>query len=483
MNVVDNIVSFFDPNAGFKRAQKRQAIKLLKRGFEGARKDRRTKGWRVNELDNDIKLSELQTLSARSRDLYRNNPYANNAHSTIANSITGTGILPAIQDKVKKVWESWADNIYCDFDENLNFYGIQNLCALTLSINGEVLVLRVKTKSKNNNVPLELKVVTAKYLDTTKDVAQLNGGGYISGGIQYDKFGKRIGYYIFDTDPNISLYTQSTFWNKEDVIHLFKVDEPGQSRGVAFGSSSMMNLRDYDDYADAQLVRQKIAACFAAFVTSEYQEGVPDSTAENGILEKMEPGTIEHLEPGKEISFASPPPTDGYADYSRNILTGIASGFGVTYESMTSDLSNVNFSSGRMGWLNQQAKIETYQWFIIVPKFCDTVWLWFVEAAILAGLINKTTNRKIAWTTPRREMIDPVKETNGLLAKVRGGLMSWQEAVRSLGFTPEEILEEMKASKKMFDDAELQPECDPRYDVKTPYGTEPEEKNANTNKG
>jgi len=37
---------------------------------------------------------------------------------------------------------------------------------------------------------------------------------------------------------------------------------------------------------------------------------------------------------------------------------------------MTGDLSNVNFSSGRMGDLEQGRNREAVQWFIVIPKLC-----------------------------------------------------------------------------------------------------------------
>lgn len=467
MNVLDNVIAFFNPTAGLKRLQRRAAINTLKRGFEAARRDKRTKGWKTDHVETNPSLSDLHLMKQRSRDLFNNNPYANNAHTTIAHSVTGTGIIPAIvNEKLKKIWKDWADDIACDYDEQLNFYGIQNLVMQTMSVHGECLVLRIKTDNKER-VPLELKVISTRYLDKMKDTDKAKSGGYINGAIEYDANGKRKGYWIYKQDPTLSYDLESIFWKKEDVIHLFKVDEPGQNRGVPFGVSSIGRLRDFDDYEDAQLIRQKIAACFSVFVTDTGNEGFgQDHTDEysEGRLEKLEPGIIEHLEPGKSVTFASPPAADGFDKYSRNVLTGISSGFGITYESMTGDLSNVNFSSGRMGWLSANMKTEAFQWFIMVPKLCDGVWKWFVDAAVIAGKISKNTPVKIEWTPPRRQMIDPVKETKGLLEQVRAGFISWQEAVRSLGYTPDEILEEMKKSATLFEAAKLRPTSDPRFD-------------------
>lgn len=473
MNIVDKLVSFFDPNAGLKRVQKRMAIENIERGFEAARRDRRTNGWGTNEEGyNDSRtLSEITTLRDRSRNLFKNNPYAFRAHNSIVNNSIGIGILPAItNEKLKKVWAGWADKLSCDFDGLNNFYGLQSLVMKTMSVHGEVLILRCTRKDKKGQVPIELKVLAPVFLDSSK--FDVRGGKIIKGGIEFDQYGKRIGYWIFNTNPADESKSESKFWKESDVIHLFQVDEPGQIRGIPWGTPSMMSLRDFDDYADAQLMRQKVAACFSVFITEPSDGGGLLSGANNDDnLEKVSPGIIEHLAPGKQVTFAAPPAAEGYSEYSRNVLTSVAVGYGTTYEAMSGDLSNVNFSSGRMGWIEFGRNIEVWQWNIIIPRFCDVVWKWFLDGAIIGGLLPKSTPDVITWTAPRRQMIDPVKEVKGLVDQVRAGLMSWQEAVRSLGFTPEEVLAEMISAKKLFDESGLAPYVDPRFD-KQQFGPE-----------
>ena len=70
----------------------------------------------------------------------------------------------------------------------------------------------------------------------------------------------------------------------------------------------------------------------------------------------------------------------------------------MSYEAMTGDLSHVNYSSGRMGWLEYQRMIETWQNFILIPKLCAKVWLWFVEAGNLLGILPKDTPKTVEWT-------------------------------------------------------------------------------------
>ncbi len=143
-------------------------------------------------------------------------------------------------------------------------------------------------------------------------------------------------------------------------------------------------------------------------------------------------------------------------------LRAIATGFGITYESLTQDYSQVNFSSGRMGHIEFQRNIEQWRWNLLIPRLCEPVWDWFVEAAELAGLVSAKRITRASWTAPRREMIDPLKETEAQIKAVRGGLKSLSGAIREQGNDPEKQFEEMASDNDILDKYRLQLDSDPR---------------------
>jgi lambda family phage portal protein len=216
-------------------------------------------------------------------------------------------------------------------------------------------------------------------------------------------------------------------------------------------TSVMMKVKDFDDFEDAQLMQQKVAACFAAFITKESDDTATASDDnDDDNTERIEPGIIEHLHQGEEVSFANPPSTSGQETFGRMTLRGIAAGAGLSYETLSGDLSNVNFSSGRMGWLEMHRNISEWQERIMITQFCDPIWSWFIQGAKIAG---KTKDDQIAasWTPPRREMIDPVKEVNGLTTLCQAGFDSYQNTLRTLGLDPEVVLKQMADDIKNFD--------------------------------
>jgi lambda family phage portal protein len=482
MNPFENIIRFFSPTLALVRAKANYALSQI-RLYDAAGNSSRTKGWRAtNASVNTENLMGLFTLRARSRELVRNNPYAKKAIHIIANNTIGAGIRPKINKakkrdkKIMDAWKDWGETTQCDFDGSFTFYGLQALVMKSVAEAGEVLIRKRKVNTggatgKKNIIPLKLQVIEADLLDHTKNISNGIGEGYIMQGVEFDGSGKKIGYWLYDRHPydNTTPGMISTFVPIAEVIHVYSVERPGQVRGVPFLAPSMMKLRDFDDYEDAQLMRQKIAACFSVFVTdsAENLTGNIKGTQKNSageLSERVTPGIIEHLPAGKQVSFASPPGTTGYGDYSKTQLRGIAAGIGVTYEALTGDLSNVNFSSGRMGWLEFHRQVQAWQNNLIIPKFCAEAWTWFLDACNIQGVTN-LESISADWTPPRREMIDPVKEVKGMTDEIRAGLASWADTVSELGYDPEELMITLASETKMFKDAALMLTCDPRYDA------------------
>lgn len=473
MNILDSVISYVSPAAALKRTTARAKAVVLAdsiRKYEAAAKGRRTDGWNSAGSSSNTEIrTALTILRDRSRDMVRNNPYAKRAMQVIGTNTVGTGIRPTASagkqaaKKIKEAWKYWAESTKCDHSGTFDFYGLQSLVMKSVAESGECLV--IKRRSADQTVPLELQVVEADLIDHNHDGETRSDGSYTIQGIEFNESGKRVGYWLYNRHPGESGgFIGSKLVPASDVLHIYRVERPGQVRGVPFGTSGLLRLKDFDDFEDAQLMRQKIAACFSIFVTDPQGDSTAGTDAQLEALSKVEPGTIEYLKPGKEVTFASPPPAEGYSEYSTTILHAIAMAYGVTYESLTGDLSNVNFSSARMGWLEFHRLVNEYQSYMLIPRLCRPVWAWFMEALKIS--IN-TLDASITaeWTTPRREMINPVEEIKAMSEAVRSGFMTWSEAIRQSGYDPEVVVAELKSDFDIFDANGFMLACDARYDA------------------
>ena len=468
MNRLEQLIAFVSPTMALERERARQITSHI-RSFDAAKKGRRTASWLASGTSANAEIYAASSiLRNRSRELTRNNPFVKRAVQSISNNTIGVGIRVKVisknkreRERLQKTWTDWSDKTECDFEDRLNFGGIQKLVFRAVIESGDCLIL--KRRNKDKKVPLELQVLEIDYLDISKNSLTANSGGdYSFMGIEFNGKGKRIGYWLFDRHPNdVNTIgnTISRLVPASDVIHVYELLRAGQQLGVPFGVSAFLRVRDMDEYNDAQVVRQKIAACYTVNITREGAGTVLDASS-TSELERVEPGMINVLNPGETIAFGTPPSVEGFGEFSRAIMQGVAAGFGLTYETLTGDLSNVNFSSGRMGWIEMHRNIEDWQWNVIIPQLCDPVWKWFVEAAELVGVTSVSSTAE--WTPPRRQMIDPAKEIKGINAQIRNGLISWNDAVREQGYDPEEVLLEIAATNKALDEAKIILDCDPR---------------------
>jgi lambda family phage portal protein len=469
MNALDKVIGYFNPNALERRLRARYAVEALStRRYDAATKGRRTSGWnRANTSANTEISRALVQLRDTSRDMTRNNVWARRAIRVISNNVVGSGIVPspqgskALNKKLMQIWKEWAEKKKCDFDSIHNIYGLQKLVMRSIVESGEAIIR--KRRSTDKNVPIELQVVESDYLDHLKNADKTQDGGWITMGVEFDSNGKRVAYWLYDKHPADGA-TASTRISATEVAHVYFCERPGQVRGVPFGVASMLRLNDFNDFEDAELVKQKIAACYTAFVSGD-ADGSALTEDEEEEATRMEPGAIEYLSPGKTVTMASPPQNNTFPEFSRKILLGAAAGYDMTYEALTGDLSNVNYSSGRMGWLEFHRSIEDWQWNMMIPMFCDIVWGWFMDALIVSQTIRETQRVEASWTPPRRQMIDPSKEVKGMSDEVRNGFKSWSEVVRESGYNPDDVLTELASDFKKFDDAGVKLACDPRWDA------------------
>lgn len=441
-------------------------FKPKKRKFEGAARTKRTSGWCSRGGDaNSVISGDLFTLRQRSRDLRRNNSMAKRAIEVTTNGVVGRGIQTRVisngQESIQQKWNDWAGTTKCDYDGRHNLKGLQRLIMDAVQESGEVLIRR--RFIDDPEFPVQYQVLESDFLNSNVVGGKSQNGNTIIQGIEFDQNGKRVGYHVYETHPgssSASLSIQTNFIPASEMIHLFRQERPGQVRGVPWSSSNMIRIKDLDDFQDAQLMRQKIAALFTAFVQDISAEVECDDTSDFGA--SMEPGIIEELPPGKTVTFASPPSVENYKEFTSVELHTIAAGYGLSYESMTGDLSEVNFSSARMGWLEMQRNFDAWRDGLMIHGFLDPVFADFLWMMRVTG-VQVSPGTKSKHIPPKREMIDPTKEVPATIKKIRAGLSSLSDEISAQGKDPDEVLEQWEKDQAKTEEKGLKLDSNPKY--------------------
>jgi lambda family phage portal protein len=345
----------------------------------------------------------------------------------------------------------------------------------TVVESGEVLVRRRFRRVEDGfPLPMQIQILEPDFLDLSKDVPKTASGGRIVQGVEFDAIGRRIAYWLFNEHPGGSQsFGASIRVSADNVRHVFRPTRAGQVRAPSWFAPVLLRFRDFDEFEDATLMKQKIAACLS-IVTSdpdgvnEPLGGTEGTDAVSGAATDMlEPGAIINLAPGRTVDVVQPPRVSEYSDYARTNLRAIATGLGVTYEDLTGDYADMPFSAARMSRLRHWARVEDWRWRIVIPQFCVPVFGWAMEAAAIMAQVRVGVDEDpgaivAEWTGQPAPMIDPVNEGLAYQRNIRSGILPWQEAIRERGYDPIEVLRQMKEDMKAFDDAGIILDSDPR---------------------
>jgi lambda family phage portal protein len=473
-NWLDRAIGYVSPQSQLRRVRARMATELVMRHYEAAGIGRRTQGWKRTNADvNAATAPFVGTIRDQARDLVRNNAYAESALKTIVNQAVGWGLVAKAEPMNRRAmatWNEWAGTTACDADGRNDFPGLQKLIVRSVAESGEVLVRRrIRRPEDGLPIPLQIQVLEPDFLDTAKHGIKLPNGGRIVYGVEFDPIGRKVAYWLFPEHPGNSAFPAAASQRipAEGLLHVFRQTRPGQARAGSWFAPVILRMKDFDEYEDATLMKQKIAACLAVITSdvdgSAASLGTADDTSAPGV-DLIEPGSILNVPPGRTVEVVQPPSVREYKDYSETSLRAQAAGLGVTYEDMTGDYTELPFSAARMSRLRIWDCVEDTRWRMLVPQFCDPVWKWAMQASEIMGTGSAPAAR---WTAPPMAMIEPDKEGLAIQRNVRSGIQTLSDAIRERGYDPDEFLAELAADFKKLDALGLILDIDPRKMTQT----------------
>lgn len=450
VRAVDRLVGAISPDAGLRRHRSRE---LLARAYEGAS---RRDGWnpkRAGASANTDHAADGASLRARSRSLEQNVPYIAQGMRAHTANIVGTGITPRWSGPEAKAhgdaWLAWGAQADADGRQDIN--GLIKTAHHTAQRDGEVLVrLRPRRAEDGLVVPLQLQLLEIDWLDSER-TGVIDGRTVIQG-IAYDGIGKVAGYYLFDQHPGELANFRfrraaSTFVSADRIIHYFAPTRPGQGRGFPRIAPVIARTRDFMLYEDAEQHRKNLETRLAVVASGDVNAMAgPDSSqealTEARSLGELPSGGLMQLPAGTGLTVVEPKAAPGYVEYCKMQLHLIAAGAGWTYEMMTGDVREVNFSSARIRRLDYKREAEQEQWLSLIPILMTRIVQAFANAAELAGVVRKA-DYNVRYATPKWEYVNPKEDVASDVAEIAGGLSSFSEKLRARGYEPEEVFTEL----------------------------------------
>lgn len=449
---------------------------------------KRTVGWRApTTSSNQGVLANLTTLRDRSRAATRNDGYAKGVIDKLVTNIIGTGIKPLSQAKdpafrlaLQALWLRWTDE--SDADGLLDFYGQQSLATRTWLEGGETFArLRDRLPSDGLSVPLQVQLLEPELCPHTHDV--FSATNKVRAGIEFNAIGRRTAYYFHPSRPEYDDYDQSVLRRipADRVCHIYDQLRAGQLRGIPHLTQALISLYELDKYDDATLMRQQIANLFAGFIkrpanigtdetlhpmTGEALETAPDGSE----MLTMEAGMMQELGEGEDITFSNPPGPNGYDEFMRQQLSGVAAATGVPYEVLTGDMRGVNDRTVRLVLLEFRRRIQAWQHQVLVFQFCRPVWKAWMDRVFLSGALpipidylnDPSPWADVKWVPHGWPYMHPVQDVTAEEKAVRAGFKSRSAVVSEHGEDAEVVDQEQQNDNTRADALGLKYDSDGR---------------------
>ena len=444
---------------------------------QAASTGRRLGGWRpTGSGPNAIVAASGPELVRRSRDLQRNNPHARRAIGLVPTHVVGIGIKPRpmcrnnqVRKALSELWAEWVK--VSDADGVLDFYGQQVLAVREMGEAGESFArLRTRRLSDGLPVPLQVQLLPAEQVPLEYNTPY--GTNSVTQGIERNALLRRVAYWCRSEHPNdwtggmlrVDLSPRPV--PAEDMCHLYNVIRIGQLRGLPWLAGAVTTLHQLGSYLDAELLRKQMAAALVAFVRKAFSEDIPpeQAAAAFGQLQQMladlptvelEPGTVQYLNPGEDITFSQPADVGAnFEAFVRVNLQSAAAALDVLYEELSGDWSRANDRLFRAQFNTFKRQVQQWQYGLVVAQFSQPVWDRFVTYAVSSGALKQPKSvsdaelRRVAWLPHRHEYIQPVQDVEATALEMEIGLNSRANAVAERGDDVEDIDDQVEQDRQ-----------------------------------
>ena len=457
------------------------------RSYAAAAVNRLTADFTIQNVSPDTDLfRDMRIMRARSRQLSKNDPYFVQFRSLIRKNLVGAEGLRLNVRSVSNykqdgtiVYDVMANRMieqaFTEFSRKQNFTTsktitrpeFERLTVDTVCVDGEAFIRRVKG-FPGNPFKYALQIIPADCLDERLNT-QLPNGNYIRLGVEKNKWDQPVAYHLRKANPVDFVTGNGTEYlvpteriDASEIIHLYIQHAPQQTRGVPWLYSAMARLNMLGAYEEAELVAARVSACKLGFISNdEAIEYEGDGYAADGSqFDNAEPGQFKQLAKGQKVEPWDPQhPNVAFAEFHRAMMRGVAMAGGVAHHSITGDLSQVNYSSARIGLLDERDTYLMLQaWF--KDHYADDVFADFLEMAMLSGQVALPMSKfdkfnKPTWRGRRWSWVDPQKEIAAYAAAVKEGFTSRTKVVEEMNSdeTFEDIVAEQKTEVELMKQA------------------------------
>lgn len=475
-NLVDKVVSFFNPVAGARRMAARTAISTFQQAtgyITGGSAKRSMRAWfpSLKSADEDTLPTHAQSV-ASSRDLSMNTPLAVAPLKRVRTNVVGGGLVLQsrvdreylkLEDDAADKWERqterefrlWSESQFCDMSRSQTFAELQAMAIYNPLLSGDLFVALPMQHIKGFPYDLRIHMIEGDRVCNPMgmpDGKQPNGTN-LAAGIEYDDFGAAVAYHVKTKiygGADLGKWNDLPVWGinsgRRNVYHLFMKERPGQKRGMPLLAPVVEVLKQQTRLSEAALMATIIQEFFTVFVKTpgaqpmgsgfvpeasvvpRTADGEPANTAIPSDERTLEVGSgnVLELAEGEDLGVVKAErPVADFEQFFFSYSKAIGAALEIPHEHMLLNFSS-SYSAARAALLEAWKFYRSSRMWL-VRNFNQPVYVEWLAEAITKGRISapgfltdplaRMAWSGSAWLGAGMGMIDPKKESEG--AKIR----------------------------------------------------------------
>jgi lambda family phage portal protein len=456
LNFLDRAIEWVSPDAGARRRLARMQLRQVERtdgkiqnliGYREAYPTPRDKPVYARGASPDWSLElgfDRRDNVDIARQLERVNSIAGSVLDRACEHVIGEGFSlkcktasPEWNKAAEEYWDEWC-RTRADARGQMTF--------------NEMLTIVFRSWLRDGDIGAMLNHDGSIRLVESDEIASKVGGYYKpsdADGVELDRNGRIIAFYIFDYDPNILWPDRRRAIPRlirvpaEDMIFLARRQRAGQTRGIsAFAGASWM-FEQLDDIYEATAVAHHMAAAVGLAIYKKNAIQGTGRSGEGGEI-KMAPGSILRLEPGEEVEQINPKhPGDTFGLLVNTLTRVCAARFGMSLELVNYDFTDANYSNMRAQSL-ETAVASRIKQRGMMTHFCSQAWGWVCANGIRDGKLRPRTDAwKHTWGISGSPWVDPEVELRAAMGSVDACLDTRRNILARRGLDFDEVAQEL----------------------------------------
>jgi lambda family phage portal protein len=460
--------------------------RIVARSYAAAGQGRLLGDWVMSPTtaDQDLRLGILG-VRTRARDLAQNNDLAKAYLRAIKKNVVGSsGFSLQVKAMKQDTAGKWVvDKADSDYLENefwkwsgpgtatvtgkISLRKAEELVAETVARDGELFV-RLVRGAGINRYGFSLQFIEPDWIDEKYNI-DLGGGRLIIMGVELDEWRRPVAYHVSRRRAELGVYGASVTTGPydripaSDILHLFDPERVDATRGISWMASGMVKSRHLDGYIEAAVVNSRASACKMGVIqeeaSSEFTGDAKDSAG--NTLTTLEPGELMRLLPGQTFQDYDPKyPEAQFDPFTKAMIRLIASGLGVSYQTLSGDLSETSYASGRQGLLEERETYKSAQ-SLFSEIFLTPVYSEWLRMGITSGALDLPMSKfdkfnSPKWTGRRWQWVDPLKDVQAAKEEVAAGFKSSTMIANENGRDLYEIYQELADEKALAEEYGLE---------------------------